>query len=98
VDILVDLSLHMAHNRLLVFARKPRRCSEYLGYCGTTGLETMDYRFSDPHLDPPYSDVSNYVEQTFDCGELLVYQPREAPDISAGADAQQWFRDIRLPE
>jgi predicted O-linked N-acetylglucosamine transferase (SPINDLY family) len=65
IDILVDLSLHMAHNRLLVFARKPAPVqATYLGYCGSTGLQTIDYRLSDIHLDGPESDTSLYSEET----------------------------------
>jgi protein O-GlcNAc transferase len=78
IDILVDLSVHTAHNRLLVFARKPAPVQvSYLGYCSTTGLETMDYRLSDPYMDPPDSDLSFYSEKTIRLPETYwCFNPR----------------------
>lgn len=65
IDILVDLTMHMAANRLLVFAHKPAPVqATYLAYCSTTGLDTIDYRLSDPYLDPPGGDESIYTEKT----------------------------------
>jgi predicted O-linked N-acetylglucosamine transferase (SPINDLY family) len=53
IDVLVDLTMHMRGSRLLAFARKPAPVqATYLAYCGTTGLGTMDYRLTDPYLDP----------------------------------------------
>ena len=36
----------------------------FAGYPGTTGLRTIDYRLSDPYLDPPGIDESVYSERT----------------------------------
>jgi protein O-GlcNAc transferase len=52
IDILVDLTMHLQGSRLLAFARKPAPVQvTYLAYCSTTGLDAIDYRFSDPYLD-----------------------------------------------
>ncbi len=65
IDVLIDLSLHTAGNRLRTFAMSPAPVQiTYLGYCGTSGVEAMHYRFSDWQLDPPEQDLSCYSEQT----------------------------------
>jgi predicted O-linked N-acetylglucosamine transferase (SPINDLY family) len=50
---------------MLVFARKPAPVQvTYLAYCSSTGLESIDYRLSDPYLDEPGMDESIYSERT----------------------------------
>jgi predicted O-linked N-acetylglucosamine transferase (SPINDLY family) len=86
IDVLVDLALHMAGNRLLVFARKPAPVqATFAGYPGTTGLATIDYRLTDGHLDPAGQTDSSYAEKSmrladsFWCYEPLGSQPEVSP-------------------
>ena len=92
IDILVDLTMHMANNRLLIFARKPAPVQvAWLAYPGTTGLAAMDYRLTDPYLDPPgeydacYSEQSIRLPDTFWCYDPLADQPL-ANDLPALAN------------
>jgi predicted O-linked N-acetylglucosamine transferase (SPINDLY family) len=89
IDILVDFKLHTANNRLLLFARKPAPLQvAWLGYPGTTGLSTIDYRLSDPYLDPPRasdtfsSEEVLHLADTFWCYDPLM-EPLPIPDLPA---------------
>jgi protein O-GlcNAc transferase len=83
IDVLVDLSLHTGGNRLLVFARKPAPVQvSWMGYPGSTGLETIDYRLSDPHLDPLGMDESIYSEHTIRLPDTFwCYDPVDGREI-----------------
>jgi predicted O-linked N-acetylglucosamine transferase (SPINDLY family) len=92
IDILVDLTMHMADGRPGVFARKPAPIQiAWLAYPGTTGMDAMDYRLSDPRLDPPGFD-SHYAEKTirlsdaFWCYDPLASEPvvNELPALLNG--------------
>ncbi len=82
IDILVDLSGHTSCHRLAVFARRAAPVQvTYLGYPGTTGLETMDYRLTDEWADPDGMTERYYTEQLWrlPTGFLCYKAPRTAP-------------------
>ena len=83
IDVLVDLAVHSSNNRLHVFAARPAPVQvTYLGYPGTSGLPAMDFRLTDPFLDPPgsaslYTERSVHLRTTYWC-----YQPPDdAPAV-----------------
>jgi len=77
IDILVDTALHMAENRLLLFAMKPAPIQvTFAGYPGTTGLSAMDYRLTDSFLDPEgQSDVGRYSERSVRLKSFWCFDP-----------------------
>jgi len=86
VDILVDLTMHMGGSRLLAFARKPAPVQvTYLAYCSTTGLSAIDYRLTDPHLDPPEFEDGRYTERSMHLPRSYwCYRPPEnTPEVAS---------------
>lgn len=85
VDVLVDLTMHMQDGRLSVFARRPAPVQITWCYPGSTGLTAIDWRVTDPQLDPPGRDESVYSERTyrlpdtFFCYSPLADVPAVAP-------------------
>ena len=83
VDILVDLSGHTKHNRLLVFARKPAPVQvSGIGYPHTSGLSAIDYRISDAFRLPPAMEAQ-YVEKVVRIPCSGPFQHGPAPDVNA---------------
>ncbi|HUU17996.1 MAG TPA: tetratricopeptide repeat protein [Sedimentisphaerales bacterium] len=84
IDILVELSGHTADNRLLVMAHKPAPIQvTYLGSPDTTGLEAIDYRFTDALAEAPESQQF-YTEELFFLPDgFLCYKPADfAPTVA----------------
>jgi predicted O-linked N-acetylglucosamine transferase (SPINDLY family) len=94
IDILVDLTMHMSQGRARLFASKPAPVQVcWLAYPGTTGLDTIDARISDPYLDPPEANLDVYSEktvrlpETFWCYDPLIegLDPGPLPARARGA-------------
>jgi protein O-GlcNAc transferase len=93
IDILVDLSMHTANNRLLAFARKPAPIQvSYLAYASFPALETIDYYLTDRYLEPDESKNNHGFAKPIRLdGTYWCYQPAataglitELPALKAG--------------
>ena len=63
IDILVDLEGHNENNRMGIFAHHPSPFQvSYLGFCGTSGAEFMEYKIVDKKLVSD-KDIKYYSEQ-----------------------------------
>ena len=85
-DVIFDLAGHTGFNRLALFARRlaPVQIT-YLGYPNTTGLDTMDYRFTDELADPAgKSDTLNTEKLVRFSSVAWTYEaPPTAPEVNA---------------
>lgn len=100
IDILVDLTLHVEGNRLLTFAQKPAPVqATFMGYPGSTGLKTIDYRLTDPQLDPPglndafYSEESIRLPHSFWCYDPIETEVEVSP-LPADASGKITFGSL----
>ncbi|WP_233802876.1 tetratricopeptide repeat protein [Paraburkholderia sp. HP33-1] len=92
IDILVDLTMHMADGRPALFGRRPAPVqATWLAYPGTTGLASIDFRLTDPYLDPPshdhfYRERSIRLADSFWCYDPLADEPAVTvpPALAAG--------------
>jgi len=85
IDILVDLTGHIAGSRLPAFARRPAPVQvTYIGYQHTTGMSAMDYRLTDQRADPPGATDRYYTERLVRLPRsFFCYRPAaEAPEVT----------------
>jgi len=85
IDILVDLAMHTAGNRLLVFARKPAPVQiSWLAHAGSVGVEAIDARLSDRWIEPVDPHGTFSVERVIRLPDSwCCYAPLgDFPDVS----------------
>jgi predicted O-linked N-acetylglucosamine transferase (SPINDLY family) len=84
IDILVELAGHTTDNRLLVMAHKPAPVQvTYLGSPDTTGIQAIDYRFTDIWANPPHSRKFNTEQLVCLPDGFLCYRPSDfAPPVT----------------
>lgn len=89
LDLLVDLAGHFGSTRPRLFASRPAPIQAHLlGYNGSTGLSSLDYRFSDPISDPvgceaESSETVIRLDPGFHCFDPLVEPIDEGPPPSS---------------
>jgi len=80
IDILVELTGHTANNRLGTMALQPAPIqATWIGYPNSTGLEAIDYRFTDEKCDPLDTQQTHVEELVRLPGCFLCYTPAD-PD------------------
>lgn len=84
VDVLIDLSGHTLHNRLPVLAWKsaPVQLS-WLGYCGSTGLASVDAFIGDPWIVPDGGE-DEFVERVMRLPETFLCFTPPPFDLAVG--------------
>lgn len=84
IDILIDLAGHTAGNRLTIFIGRPAPIQvSWIGYLNTTGVPSIDYRFTDDIADPKGEADKLYSETLIRLPKKhFCYTPSPvAPDV-----------------
>lgn len=95
IDVLVDLTMHMAGHRLQLFAQKPAPVQvTWLAYPSTSGLTQIDYRITDPFLESQttdcYSEKSWFLEKCYWGYEIIGPRP-EVGELPADRNSYVTF-------
>ncbi|MCB2106754.1 MAG: tetratricopeptide repeat protein [Rhodobacteraceae bacterium] len=102
IDVLIDLSGHAPHNRLLTFAAKPAPLQVAWGdYVDTRGLKAIDILIGDG-VHTPDADDGRYVERVVRMpGDYICYRPpanvppvASAPVMARGAITFGCFSEV----
>ncbi len=99
IDLLVDLSGHTDGHRLGVFARRPAQVqATWLGFPGSTGLATMDWRIVDRWTVPdgsafPGTERPLRLPTVFAC-----FQPQDSEPLRAAATGGPVFGSVHKLE
>ena len=92
IDILVEIGGHTSDNRLGVMAYKPAPIQVDYGGFNTSGMEQIDYRLTDPILDPAELQRFYVEEPVYLPGGLFCYRPPEfAPPVGPSPAKQNGF-------
>ncbi|MDO5289227.1 MAG: tetratricopeptide repeat protein [Pseudomonadota bacterium] len=91
ITILIDLAGHSSDHRLDVLALKPTPIlATWLGYLGTTGLRTVDFRIVDTLTDPPGMTEGEHTERLIRMeAPQWCYQPQEHTPAVAPAPKER---------
>jgi len=99
IDILVDLHQHMGGNRLPLLARKPAPVQVgFAGYPNTSGVSAIDYRLTDPYLEPaeeaalPSMEKVLRLPRTWWCYQAATEVP--VNELPAGAAGHVTFGNL----
>ncbi|MEK0444782.1 MAG: hypothetical protein RLZZ399_103 [Verrucomicrobiota bacterium] len=85
IDILIDFSGHTAGNRVLLFGHKPAPIQvTMIGCMQSSGLRSMDYRFSDQWMDPVGQTEHLHTETLIrmEAGAFCLEPIADAPPVN----------------
>ncbi|ALE56269.1 tetratricopeptide repeat protein [Paraburkholderia sp. RL17-368-BIF-A] len=85
IDIVIDLSGHTAHSRIIALAHKPAPIqASWIGYPATTGMTAFDYYLSDRFITPPAQFEDQFVEKLALLPAIAPFMPPpNCPPVNA---------------